>query len=99
VTDLFLVDCAERLAQIKAAVVARNGTALQAAAHALRGAAGNLLATPVAECAGALESIAADGVLDPIAVDATYARLEMESARLVAALRADRSGPGRRAKP
>jgi signal transduction histidine kinase/CheY-like chemotaxis protein len=99
VTEVFLFDCAERLAQIKAAVVARNGTALQAAAHALRGAAGSLFAIPVAECAGALESIAADGVFDPIAVDVTYARLEMESARLVAALRADRSGAGRRAEP
>ena len=99
VTDVFLFDCAERLAEIKAAVVARNGTALRAAAHELKGAAGNLSATPVAECAAALESSAADGVFDAIAVDLTYARLEIESARLVAALRADRAAAGRRVEP
>jgi two-component system, sensor histidine kinase and response regulator len=87
VTRLFLDDCPARVAEIKTAVAARDRGAIRAAAHALRGAAGNLCATPVAECARALEVTATDGVFDPMAADAGYARLEAESARLLAVLR------------
>jgi HPt (histidine-containing phosphotransfer) domain-containing protein len=87
VTEMFLADCPARLADIKAAVASGNPGAIRTAAHALKGAAGNLSAIPVAECAGALERMAADGAVDPIAADAAHARLEAESARLVAALR------------
>jgi two-component system sensor histidine kinase/response regulator len=87
VIEMFLADHPGKLAELKAAIASRDRDAIRSAAHALRGAALNLSATPVAECAGALELLAADGAVDPIAADAAYARLEAESARLVAALR------------
>jgi two-component system sensor histidine kinase/response regulator len=93
VTEMFLADCPARLAQIKAAVAARDPGAIRTIAHALRGAAGNLSATPVAECAGALELMAADEAFDPIAADAMFARLEAESTRLLAVLRAGLIAP------
>jgi HPt (histidine-containing phosphotransfer) domain-containing protein len=93
VTEVFLADYPERLAQIKAAVAARDPGAIRTAAHALKGAAGNLSATPVADCAAALESLAADGAFDPSAADAMLARLEAESARLLTALRTGLIGP------
>jgi two-component system sensor histidine kinase/response regulator len=89
VTKMFLVDCPARLTEIKAAVASRNANAIRTVAHALKGAALNLSATPVAECAGALELMAADAAFDPIAADAAFARLEAEGARLLAALRSD----------
>jgi CheY-like chemotaxis protein len=99
VTEMFLVDCPARLAQIKAAVAARDRGAIRTAAHALKGAAGNFSASPAADCAGALELMAADGVFDPIAADAAYGRLEAESARLVAVLRASLLAPANGAEP
>jgi CheY-like chemotaxis protein len=95
VARMFLVDCPTRLAQIKAAVTARDRDAIRTSAHELRGAAGNLCATPVAECAGALELMAADGPWDPTTADAAYARLEAESGRLVAVLQAGLVDPVR----
>jgi CheY-like chemotaxis protein/HPt (histidine-containing phosphotransfer) domain-containing protein len=89
VTQLFLDDCPARLAEIKAAVAARDRDAIRVASHSLKGAAWSLSAAPVAEHAGALEAMAAvDAAFDPIAVDDVYQRLEAESARLVAVLRA-----------
>ena len=88
VTGRFLADCALRLAEIKAALVARDHDAIRAAAHALRSAAASLSAAPLAECLGALELMAERGSIDPISADAAWARLEMESARLVTVLRA-----------
>jgi two-component system sensor histidine kinase/response regulator len=99
VTETFLDDCPVSLARIKAAVAARDAGGIRTAAHALKGSAGNLSATPVAECAGALESMAADGAFDPIAADAMFARLEMECTRLLAALRAGLMAPVRSLKP
>jgi HPt (histidine-containing phosphotransfer) domain-containing protein len=78
-----------RLAQIKAAVVARDRDAIRTAAHALKGAAANLSAVPVAECASALEVMAERGTIDPLTADAAWARLETECERLVAVLSAD----------
>jgi signal transduction histidine kinase/DNA-binding response OmpR family regulator len=87
VAEMFLADCPARLADIKAAVASGNAAAIRTAAHALKGAAGNLSAIPVAECSAALETMAAEGAVDPIAADAAYTRLEAESTRLFAALR------------
>jgi two-component system, sensor histidine kinase and response regulator len=98
VTEMFLVDCPVRLAQIKAAVAARDRDAIRTTSHAFRGAAANLSAAPVIECAAALESMAANGSFDPITADATCARLEMESARLVMVLRAGLADPARSAE-
>jgi two-component system sensor histidine kinase/response regulator len=86
VMAMFLVDCPARLAQLKIAVAARDREEIRSVAHALKGAAGNLSATAVSECASALESMAADGVFDQFAADAMYARLEAESARVIGVL-------------
>jgi two-component system sensor histidine kinase/response regulator len=99
VSEMFLVDCPARLAQIRAAVAARDPDAIRIPAHALKGAAGDLSATRVAECAGALELMAADGAFDPITADALFARLEAESTRLLAVLQAGLVAPARNGEP
>jgi signal transduction histidine kinase/CheY-like chemotaxis protein/HPt (histidine-containing phosphotransfer) domain-containing protein len=86
ITAIFLADCPVRLAEIKAAVDARDRDAIRTAAHALKGAAGAVSAAPVAECARALERMAEAGDIDPTLADAAWASLQLESARLVAAL-------------
>jgi two-component system, sensor histidine kinase and response regulator len=88
VAGMFLADCPLQLAQIEAAVTARDREGLRTAAHAFRGAAGNLSATPVTDGARALEQMAERGPIDPVAADQAWAHLEMESRRLVAMLRA-----------
>jgi signal transduction histidine kinase/CheY-like chemotaxis protein len=88
VTAIFREDCPARLAEIKAAVDARDPDAIRTAAHALKGAAGSVSAAPVAECARTLERMAEDGAIDPVMADAAWACLEAESARLMAALEA-----------
>src|SRR4029077_10972407 len=57
VTSMFLEDCPERLAEIEAAVIARDRRRIRVSAHALKGAACNLSAGPVARCAHALEQL------------------------------------------
>jgi two-component system sensor histidine kinase/response regulator len=64
VVRLFLEDYPDRLANIAAAIDARDANALRVAAHALKGAAGNLGAVAVYEATSALEQIGADGHLD-----------------------------------
>jgi HPt (histidine-containing phosphotransfer) domain-containing protein len=93
VISIFLEDYPVRLAEIKAAVDARDGQAIRTAAHALKGAAGSLSATPVAECAHTLELMANDRTIDPELADAAWTHLEVESARLVAALQAGMTVP------
>ncbi|MEO8259837.1 MAG: response regulator [Acidobacteriota bacterium] len=93
VTRLFLDDIPARLAEIKSAVAARDRDAIGSASHSLKGAAGSLSAAPVAEQAAALEAMAADGPFDPVAAEDAYGRLEAESARLVAVLRASLVNP------
>ena len=88
VVGTFLDDCPTRVSQIMAAVIAQDRKAIRVAAQALVGAALSLSATPVAECASALESIAADETFDLSAADAACARLDVETARLMAALEA-----------
>jgi two-component system, sensor histidine kinase and response regulator len=95
VARVFLDDVPARLAQIKTAVAKRDKGAIRTAAHALKGAAANLFAAPVMECVTALESMAADDRFDPIVADAAVARLEMESARLAAAIRDELLDPAR----
>jgi two-component system sensor histidine kinase/response regulator len=88
VMSLFLEDCPVRLAQIKTAVEQRDREAIRTSAHALKGAAGNLSAAPVARCALALERMALDGDIDPVKADGAWACLEAESARLIEVLEA-----------
>ena len=72
-------------------MAARDRDGIRTAAHALKGAAGTLSASPVAECARVLERMAEAGAIDPAAADAAWLSLEAESARLVHALGASRS--------
>jgi CheY-like chemotaxis protein len=88
VTAIFLADCPARLAQIEAAVAARDREAIRIGAHALKGATLNVCATTVAECARALEYMAERGPIDAVAADAAWSRLAAESARLVETLQA-----------
>jgi len=62
--QLFLDDLDNRVAEITAAVEARQVDRLRAAAHALRGSAGSLRAGNVRDASGALESIASAGSLE-----------------------------------
>jgi PAS domain S-box-containing protein len=85
VARLFLERCDGDLSAIAEAIERSDGRRLLEAAHGLKGAAGNLSATGVAEAAAALERIGSDGRLDDAA--AGYRRLSMEMALLTEALR------------
>jgi two-component system, sensor histidine kinase and response regulator len=87
IVGLFLADLPARLAAIKAGVVAGNLHAVRITAHALKGSAANMSAVPVSECASALERMAERGSVDPIVIEAAWARLDAECGRLVTALR------------
>ena len=85
VIRMFLDDLPSRLAAIKAAVTSRDSEALQAAAHALRGAAGNLSAGRLVEAASMLERIAAEAHFD--ATEEAWRQLSIEATRVGDALR------------
>jgi len=85
---IFLEDCPKQLAGIKLAVASRDPAAIRSTAHSLKGAADNLSAGPLAECAKALERMAEGGAIDADAADATWALMQAESGRLMAALQA-----------
>jgi len=85
VIRLFLEDCPKRLTTIREAVEARDAVALRAAAHSLKGAAGNLSATGLFESARVLERIGAESRLD--AAGAAFRALSMEAANVMDALR------------
>jgi HPt (histidine-containing phosphotransfer) domain-containing protein len=82
---IFLDDCPLQMAAIKAAVDARDAAQIRATAHALKGSAGYLRATPVFEAARKLEAIGREGVL--ATADTLHQRLVAEIARLVEELR------------
>jgi two-component system sensor histidine kinase/response regulator len=63
VARLFLADCAQILEDINAAVASADADKIRFAAHALRGAAGNLSAAGLVAAATSLEVCAADGRL------------------------------------
>ena len=88
VARVFLDDCPARVAQIKTAVAeARSGGDPHRGAHA-EGCCGRTSSRVRSSSASiALESMAADDGFDPIVADATVVRLEVESARLAAAIR------------
>jgi two-component system, sensor histidine kinase and response regulator len=85
VVRLFLEDCPARLAALQAAVSARHAEGIRAAAHALKGAAGNLSAGRVSAAAAALEEIGIDARLD--LVEAAWRRVSDETGQLTAVLR------------
>jgi CheY-like chemotaxis protein len=81
VIRVFVEDLPERLAAIKNAATDRNAGALRAAAHALKGAAGNLSAIRLAEAAGVLERIGTGAHMD--AADAAWRQLSVEASNLL----------------
>lgn len=82
---MFLEDCPERMAAIKAAVEQGDAGGLCAAAHTFKASAGYLAAVHVVDAAALLERLAREGVLTdaPAAVD----QLESAVARLVPEIR------------
>ena len=85
VIRVFLNDLPVRLSAIHDAVTGRNAAALFAAAHALKGAAGNLSATGLFEAAQVLERIGAESRMD--AAEAAWRRLAVEGTNVMDALR------------
>ena len=85
---LFLEDYPIRMAEIEAAIEARDGEATLTASHALKGAASNLSARPFVACIEALEAIPRRGAVDPLNAGAALSRLAGEGERLLAVLRA-----------
>jgi signal transduction histidine kinase/DNA-binding response OmpR family regulator len=92
VVRIFLEDCPARLTAITAAVERRDGEAIQLAAHALKGAAGNLAAKGLFEAARVLERLGAESRLD--AAEAASRVVAAEAANVVDALRRFESGRG-----
>jgi signal transduction histidine kinase/CheY-like chemotaxis protein len=85
VIRLFLDDCPVRLAAIKDAVTRRHPDDLRAAAHALKGSAGNLSATPLFHAADVLERVAAEGRME--AAEAAWRQLSVEASHVMDLLR------------
>jgi CheY-like chemotaxis protein/HPt (histidine-containing phosphotransfer) domain-containing protein len=86
VIRVFLEDCPTRLAAIETAVAARDPEALNAATHALRGAATSLAADRLAGAAGVLERLSKEKRMEP--VDAAWRQLALEASHLLDALAA-----------
>jgi two-component system sensor histidine kinase/response regulator len=77
-----LIDDGERLvAEIRSAVASRNDGVVRAAAHALKGSAGNVGAPRLERAARAMEACA--GVTDDVALAAALAALEDELTKVV----------------
>jgi CheY-like chemotaxis protein len=91
--QLFLEDCPVRLVEIQAAVDSRDPERIRAAAHGLKGVAGNLSAAGLAAAAQVLEQIGVDARLDA-APDACQ-HLTAEAASVLDAFRAHQAECGR----
>ncbi|MEK7405088.1 MAG: ATP-binding protein [Acidobacteriota bacterium] len=81
---LFLEDCPNRLAELRAAVECQDGRALERSAHALKGSVSNFCARPAAEAACSLEALGRAGDLPQ--AEAAVRVVEQEIARLEHAL-------------
>lgn len=86
VIGMFLEDLPVRLAAIEDAVALGNAEALRVAAHALKGAAGNLSVCALVDLTGVLERIGAESRMDAAA--AAWQRLSVEAIAVTDALRA-----------
>ena len=84
VIGVFLEDLPLRLAAIKEAVTARNAEALRVAAHALKGAAGNLSALGLFDAARVLERVGEESRMN--AADAAWRQLSVEASNVIDAL-------------
>jgi signal transduction histidine kinase/CheY-like chemotaxis protein len=82
---VFVEDLPVQLAAIASAVSVQNATALRAAAHTLKGAAGNLSITRLCEAASALERIGAESRMD--AAEAAWQHVSVEASEALDVLR------------
>ena len=82
---VFLEDLPMRLAAIKSAVTGRNAEGLRTAAHALKGAAGNLSAGGLFEAARVLERIGAESRMD--AAEGAWRQLSVEASNVIDVMR------------
>jgi CheY-like chemotaxis protein len=89
IIGIFLEDCPNRLAAIRAAIEAGDGEALRQAAHALKGAAANLSASRVFEASRTLERLGAEKKM--AAAEAAWRVLSAEASLLLDSLRAERA--------
>jgi HPt (histidine-containing phosphotransfer) domain-containing protein len=85
VIEMFIDDLPARLVAINDAVTARDAGALRAAAHALKGSAGNLSVASLADAAHILERIGGESRMD--AADAAWRRLSIDAGNVLDALR------------
>jgi signal transduction histidine kinase/DNA-binding response OmpR family regulator len=85
VVQVFLRDCPERLAAIRAAVEARDAERIRTSAHALKGVAANLSASGLFSATLALERIGAERRLD--AAEAAWRQLSVEAVNVIDMLR------------
>jgi signal transduction histidine kinase/DNA-binding response OmpR family regulator len=85
IARLFLSECPRYVDGLRAALALADAVALRAAAHTLKGAVGNLSATPAYEAARRLEDLAHEGRLD--AARPALHTLETELDRLRSAVR------------
>jgi HPt (histidine-containing phosphotransfer) domain-containing protein len=85
VERLFLEDAPTRLAAIESAVKARDAGQIRFEAHGLKGAAGSLMATRLADAAKALEILGAESSLE--SVDGVFQTLTIEASRVLDVLR------------
>ena len=88
VLTLFLSDAPVRLAAIRTAIEAQDPTALQRAAHTLKGAAGTIGATALQQCCKDLEGAGKSGVIPEAAtalvtLEREYTRLHAEITQLL----------------
>jgi two-component system sensor histidine kinase/response regulator len=81
VIRMFLEDLPVRLAAIADAVTVRNPTRLRAAAHALKGVAGNVSANRLSEAASVLELIGEESRMD--AADGAWRHLSVEATNVL----------------
>jgi CheY-like chemotaxis protein len=84
VAQLFLEDCPRRLESIDSAVAAADAGQIRFAAHALKGAAGNLSAAGLVAAAGLLEDCASDGRV--LEAGAAAGQVAIEARRVMACL-------------
>jgi signal transduction histidine kinase/DNA-binding response OmpR family regulator len=81
---IFCEECPRLLADVAAAVQARDAARLRSAAHTLKGSVGNFGPSAAFEAALALEALGRGG--DPADVEGVYGRLRREMDRLLPAL-------------
>ena len=85
VIQLFIEDCPARVAAIKAAVDAKNGAAIAAETHALKGAAGNLSVVSLFATCEILEQLGRENRFE--AAEAAWRRLADEATHVLDSLR------------